>query len=150
MDSNGPTCAVVFTTKTPYQLPSQKFMIPASWKRYQLSQLINKSLSLPKPTPFDFLIKNAILRNSLSEWCAENSVGEVGFPISLAEDVAHRHANNRKKLWKLSISNLSYLLRRFPTCHTTIGCPRCHANCKGKHISLPCYSFCLSQFTGIS
>jgi hypothetical protein len=150
MDSSaGPTCAVVFTTKTPYQLPSQKFMIPASWKRYQLSQLINKSLSLPKPTPFDFLIKNAILRTSLSVWCAENRVGEVCVLIFFIEDVAYRHVNNRKKLWKSSISNLSYLLRRSPTCHTTTGCLRYHANCKGIHTSLPCF-FCLNQLTGTS
>ncbi|KAH9846741.1 WD40 repeat-like protein [Lenzites betulinus] len=67
---------VVFTTQTGYPLPSQKFMIPASWKRYQLSQLVNKALSLPKPIPFEFLVRGEILRGTLSEWCAENSVGE--------------------------------------------------------------------------
>ncbi|KIJ64850.1 hypothetical protein HYDPIDRAFT_89591, partial [Hydnomerulius pinastri MD-312] len=67
---------VVFTTKTPYTLPSQKFMIPLDWKRYQLSQLINKALSLPKPIPFDFLVQGEILRTSLAEWRAERGVGE--------------------------------------------------------------------------
>ncbi|KDQ57484.1 hypothetical protein JAAARDRAFT_129999 [Jaapia argillacea MUCL 33604] len=67
---------VVFTTSTPYPLPSQKFMIPTTWKRYQLSQLINKALDLPKPIPFDFLIRGELLRGSLGEWCAERDVGD--------------------------------------------------------------------------
>ncbi|TFK87208.1 ribosome biogenesis protein YTM1 [Polyporus arcularius HHB13444] len=71
-----PTHPVVFTTQTPYALPSQKFMIPTSWKRYQLSQLVNKALSLPKPIPFEFLVQGEILRGTLAEWCAEKGVGE--------------------------------------------------------------------------
>ncbi|KAI0819383.1 WD40-repeat-containing domain protein [Trametes gibbosa] len=71
-----PSHPVVFTTQTAYPLPSQKFMIPASWKRYQLSQLVNKALSLPKPIPFEFLVRGEIIRGTISEWCAENGVGE--------------------------------------------------------------------------
>ncbi|KAF8193065.1 ribosome biogenesis protein YTM1 [Pholiota molesta] len=67
---------VVFTTQTQYPLPSQKFMIPTSWKRYQLSQLVNKALSLEKPVPFDFLVRGELLHTTLSEWCSENGVGE--------------------------------------------------------------------------
>lgn len=52
-------------------------MIPASWRRYQLSQLVNKALSLPKPIPFEFLLRGEILRGTLTEWCTENGVGEV-------------------------------------------------------------------------
>ncbi|THH31733.1 hypothetical protein EUX98_g2461 [Antrodiella citrinella] len=51
-------------------------MIPASWKRYQLSQLVNKSLSLPQPVPFEFLVRGEILRTTLGEWCEEKGVGE--------------------------------------------------------------------------
>lgn len=51
-------------------------MIPAIWKRYQLSQLVNKALSLTQPVPFDFLVKGEILRTSLVEWCADNGIGE--------------------------------------------------------------------------
>ncbi len=75
--SSGPSVPVVFTTQTPYPLPTQKFMIPATWKRFQLSQLINKALSLSTPVPFDFLVKKEVLANSLGEWCAENGVAEV-------------------------------------------------------------------------
>lgn len=75
--TSGPSCPVIFTSQTPYPLPSQKFMIPAAWKRFQLSQLINKALSLEKPVPFDFIINGEILRGTLGEWCAEHGVGEV-------------------------------------------------------------------------
>lgn len=51
-------------------------MIPASWKRYQLSQLINKALALPSPIPFDFLLGGELLRGSLAEWCAGRGMGE--------------------------------------------------------------------------
>jgi ribosome biogenesis protein len=68
---------VVFTTQTPYPIPAQKFFIPASWKRFQLSQLINKSLALSQPIPFDFLIRGEILRVTLEEWCADKGVGQV-------------------------------------------------------------------------
>lgn len=68
---------VVFTTQTTYPLPTQKYMIPNSWKRYHLSQLVNKALSLAQAVPFDFIIRGEILRTPLGEWCAENGIGEV-------------------------------------------------------------------------
>ncbi|KAH0825813.1 WD40-repeat-containing domain protein [Lanmaoa asiatica] len=70
------SAAVLFTTKTPYVFPSQNFMIPLDWKRYQLSQLINKALSLAKPIPFGFLVRGAILRTTLGECRAENGISE--------------------------------------------------------------------------
>ncbi|KAI0296279.1 WD40-repeat-containing domain protein [Russula brevipes] len=62
-----PSIPVIFSTKTQYQLPPQKFMIPASWRRFQLSQLINTALNLPRVVPFDFLICGVLLGGSLSE-----------------------------------------------------------------------------------
>ncbi|TFK31917.1 ribosome biogenesis protein YTM1 [Crucibulum laeve] len=67
---------VFFTTLTQYPLPSQKFMIPTLWKRYQLSQLVNKALALETPVPFDFLVRGELLRTTLGDWCAEHGVGE--------------------------------------------------------------------------
>ena len=52
-------------------------MIPLDWRRYQLSQLINKALSLTRPIPFDFLVRGAILRTTLGECRAENGITEV-------------------------------------------------------------------------
>ncbi|KAL5497699.1 YTM1_1 [Sanghuangporus vaninii] len=71
------TLPVFFSTRTLYPLPSQKFMIPASWKRYQLSQLVNKALALSNPVPFDFILRKTgeLLRDSLQEWCQSAGVG---------------------------------------------------------------------------
>ena len=76
-DVSSSTQPVVFTTQTTYLLPAHKFMIPTTWKRYQLSQLVNKALSLTAPVPFDFLVRGEILRGTLAEWCHEKGVGEV-------------------------------------------------------------------------
>jgi len=67
---------VLFSTTTQHVLPPSKYLIPAGWARFQLSQLINKSLALPQPTPFDFLIRGQILRCTIAEWCAANGVKE--------------------------------------------------------------------------
>ena len=42
-------------------------MIPASWRRFQLSQLINTALGITHIVPFDFLIHGVLLGGSLSE-----------------------------------------------------------------------------------
>ena len=83
------SAAVLFTTKTPYVLPSQKCMIPLDWKRHQLSQLINKTLSLPNPIPFDFLVRGAILRTTLEECRTENGISEVRVPSGRDTDDVH-------------------------------------------------------------
>lgn len=77
MSSDGQNVPVVFTTQTSYVLPPQKFMIPASWRRYQLSQLVNKALSLEQPVPFDFIIRGEVLRGTIAEWCNEKGIGTV-------------------------------------------------------------------------
>lgn len=77
-----PSIPVIFSTKTPYQLPPQKFMIPASWRRFQLSQLINTALALPRVVPFDFLIRGVLLGGSLSEV----SNGEVSLSRASSHD----------------------------------------------------------------
>ena len=86
-------------------------MIPTTWKRYQLSQLVNKALSLTTPVPFDFLVRGEILRGTLAEWCDEKGVGEVrfmasinGFPDTYTVSVNDSVACRRKR-WKLNISN---------------------------------------------
>ncbi len=111
------TLPIVFTTQTPYVLPSQSFMIPSSWKRYQLSQLVNKALSLLKPIPFDFLVRGELLHGSLADWCTERGVGTVCvvFVVSsdLLEDKFLTRAtilSSRKRRWKCSTSSQCYHL----------------------------------------
>ena len=45
-----------------------------SWITYDKA---NKALYLPKPVPFDFLVRGEILQGTLEEWCAEKGIGEV-------------------------------------------------------------------------
>ena len=85
------SAAVLFTTKTHYLPPSQKSMILLDWKRYQLSQLINKVLSLPNSIPFDFLVRGAILRTTLGECRTENGISEVR--VGSGGNTDHVHDN---------------------------------------------------------
>ncbi|KAF8320314.1 WD40 repeat-like protein [Clavulina sp. PMI_390] len=67
---------VVLKTQTTYQIPSDTFMLPLGWRRFHLSQLINKVLALPNPVPFDFIINGEMLSATVGEWCNEKGVGE--------------------------------------------------------------------------
>lgn len=77
MEKNEKMVPVVLKTQTTYQIPSDTFMLPLGWRRYHLSQLINKVLSLPNPVPFDFIINGELLASSVGEWCNEKNIGEV-------------------------------------------------------------------------
>ena len=114
---------VFLTTHTQYSLPTQKYMIPTTWKRYQLSQLVNKALSLDKPVPFDFLVRGEILRTSISEWCVENEVGEVYLFIYLFFESIFKKKKilYRKKLFRSSTSNRLCHLKKCQIFHTKTG-----------------------------
>jgi len=131
---------VLFTTKTPYPLPSQKFMIPATWKRYQLSQLINKALSLSKPIPFDFLVRGEILRVSLGEWCAEKGVGEVRSFLSNTNNLYYiadlPNLCYRKKHSTSSTSSLSCRQRKCLPYLMKIGYHLYHVKYRGEFIHI--------------
>lgn len=126
---------VMFTTQTPYPLPPQKFMIPGSWKRYQLSKLVNKALSLTNPVPFDFLVRGEILRSSLGEWCADNGVGEVLVRV-LSERSARLIIIPRKNPSRLNISNLLCRPNGCRISHIRNGSRPCPASVKGMCLSL--------------
>ncbi|KAG8942141.1 ribosome biogenesis protein ytm1, partial [Tulasnella sp. 408] len=70
------THPVVLTTRTQYAIPTEKYMIPATWRRFHLSQLINKVLGLPQPVPFDFIVNGEMLRVSLGDWCLARGIEE--------------------------------------------------------------------------
>ncbi|KAG2489040.1 hypothetical protein HYH03_012478 [Edaphochlamys debaryana] len=58
---------VKFITKLPPHLrvPETPVAVPASLRRYGLSQVINHLLALDAPRPFDFLVSGQLLRSSL-------------------------------------------------------------------------------------
>ncbi|KAG9043803.1 ribosome biogenesis protein ytm1 [Tulasnella sp. UAMH 9824] len=70
------THPVVLATRTQYAIPTEKYMIPATWRRFHLSQLINKVLALPQPVPFDFIVNGEMLRVSLGDWCLARGIEE--------------------------------------------------------------------------
>ncbi|EIW79492.1 WD40 repeat-like protein [Coniophora puteana RWD-64-598 SS2] len=103
----GPTHPVIFTTKTQYVLPSQKFMVPLAWRRYHLSQLVNRALSLPSPVPFDFLVQGEILRGTLQEWMVERGVGpEETLEVEYVESVLPptKAAERKSEDWEAGVT----------------------------------------------
>jgi ribosome biogenesis protein YTM1 len=52
-------------------------MIPHDWRRFQLSELINKVLgNTDAAVPFDFIIDEKLLRSSLGEWTKARGLTE--------------------------------------------------------------------------
>ncbi|KAK4052246.1 ribosome biogenesis protein ytm1 [Microbotryomycetes sp. JL221] len=69
--------AVRLTTKdSQYSIPPTKFLVPASWRRYHLSELINKVLENATPVPFDFVINSSLLRSTLGQYCQQTGTSE--------------------------------------------------------------------------
>ncbi|KAF8838977.1 hypothetical protein BDN67DRAFT_823322 [Paxillus ammoniavirescens] len=83
----GASHPVIFTTKSPYSLPSQNFLIPSVWKRYQLPQLINKALSSQTDT-IDFLVHGEGRRGLARH--ARNRIFRVYATTAAQDDVAPR------------------------------------------------------------
>ncbi|CAE6510803.1 unnamed protein product [Rhizoctonia solani] len=120
------THPVILTTRTAYVIPSSKYMIPTSWARYHLSQLINKVLSSAQPIPFDFLVNGELLTGSLAEWCDEHNVGEEEtLEIEYIESVLPPEALSSQETddWMTSIS---CQLKGFFLTSSYDGCVRVH------------------------
>jgi len=62
----------LFTRSSTHAIPQSTYLIPSTWRRFQLSELINKVLSLPQAVPFDFLVEGEVLRGSLDNWVNRN------------------------------------------------------------------------------
>ncbi|RXK36254.1 ribosome biogenesis protein YTM1 [Tremella mesenterica] len=62
----------LFTRSTKHAIPQSTYLIPGSWRRYQLSELINKVLKQDnegkQPVPFEFIVEGEVLRGSLEAW----------------------------------------------------------------------------------
>lgn len=65
-----------------HAIPESKFMVPSDWKRFQLSELINKVLDNEQVIPFDFLIGDELLRSSLGGYTQSKGLTEVGLSIA--------------------------------------------------------------------
>lgn len=76
------TLPVRLTTRSPkYLIPSDAFILPANWRRFQLSALVNKILdpqgTAPAPIPFDFVVEGELLQGSLQGWVNERRGGKT-------------------------------------------------------------------------
>lgn len=60
-----------------HAIPESKFMVPSDWKRFQLSELINRVLENEQVIPFDFLIGDELLRTSLGGYTQSKGLTEV-------------------------------------------------------------------------
>ena len=47
---------ILHSVSNEHAIPTEKYFIPATWRRFQLSQLINNVLATSKAIPFDFFI----------------------------------------------------------------------------------------------
>lgn len=73
----------LFTRHAALSIPSSTYQLPSTWRRYQLSELINTVLRTSgagsegrRPVPFDFLIEGEVLRGSLGAWARRNRGGD--------------------------------------------------------------------------
>ncbi|KXS11944.1 WD40 repeat-like protein, partial [Gonapodya prolifera JEL478] len=77
--SEAPKVQVRLTTNissASLRIPSSTpiLLLPSSLGRFGLSEVINHLLSLPAPTPFDFLINGRLLRTSIKEFSEEKGL----------------------------------------------------------------------------
>ena len=88
-----------------HAIPESKFMVPSDWKRFQLSELINKVLENEQAIPFDFLVGDELLRSSLGGYTQSKGLTEVGV---CTLSVEHKGLylppaiSSRKQYWKLN------------------------------------------------
>lgn len=78
----------LFTRDTTYAIPPSTYLLPADWRRYQLSELINKVLgntpdNAKQAVPFEFLIEGQVLRSSLEAWVKRNRGGDEESAINV-------------------------------------------------------------------
>lgn len=73
-----PTMPIRLRTSLPgCSIPYVPYMVPVTWRRSQLSTLVNKVLATAqgddqhKPIPFDFIVDGTLLRTSLDEFLAQ-------------------------------------------------------------------------------
>mmetsp|Transcript_82904 Transcript_82904/g.173588 ORF Transcript_82904/g.173588 Transcript_82904/m.173588 type:complete len:461 (-) Transcript_82904:68-1450(-) len=88
---------VSFTTKLPdkYQVQDDSLVVPASLKRFGLSEVVNRLLGFEKPVPFDFLVNGEFLRVDLytyleSHKLSSEQVLKLEYVLALSEPEEHQ------------------------------------------------------------
>ncbi|KAJ9107932.1 hypothetical protein QFC19_002675 [Naganishia cerealis] len=78
----------LYTRNPAHAIPQSTYLIPADWRRFQLSELINKVLNTTSgesaaPTPFDFIIDGELLRTTLENWVKSRKNGDFESVINV-------------------------------------------------------------------
>ncbi|KAJ9106920.1 hypothetical protein QFC20_003929 [Naganishia adeliensis] len=78
----------LYTRNPAHAIPQSTYLIPADWRRFQLSELINKVINTTSgesatPTPFDFIIEGELLRTTLNDWVKNRRGGDVESVINV-------------------------------------------------------------------
>ncbi|KAJ9102454.1 hypothetical protein QFC21_002854 [Naganishia friedmannii] len=81
----------LYTRNPAHAIPQSTYLIPADWRRFQLSELINKVLNTTSgesaesaaPTPFDFIIDGELLRTTLDNWVKSRKNGDFESVINV-------------------------------------------------------------------
>ena len=71
-----------------HAIPASKYMVPSDWRRFQLSELINKVLGNEQAVPFDFIVEDELLRTSLGGFTEAKGLTEVGGGRAMAASPA--------------------------------------------------------------
>lgn len=75
---------ILRTSQATLSIPSIPYLVPTSWRRTQLSTLVNRLLqqdvasdtSTRKAIPFDFIINGELLRTSIDKYLASKGLTE--------------------------------------------------------------------------
>ncbi|GHJ87698.1 hypothetical protein NliqN6_4100 [Naganishia liquefaciens] len=78
----------LYTRNPAHAIPQSTYLIPADWRRFQLSELINKVINTASgesftPTPFDFIIEGELLRTTLDNWVQNRRNGDFESVINV-------------------------------------------------------------------
>ena len=78
----------LYTRNPAHAIPQSTYLIPADWRRFQLSELINKVINTTSgesatPTPFDFIIEGELLRTTLDNWVKNRRNGDFESVINV-------------------------------------------------------------------
>ena len=137
-------------------IPYVPYMVPVTWRRSQLSTLVNKVLATaatgeaPAPVPFDFIVNGELLRTSLEEYLAANAgSAETTLELEYIRSTlppAFRDAA-RQDDWVASVDaacgdsllTASYdgLVRVYDAAHLAAE-PTAYLPAYGEHVSLTC------------
>ncbi|EOR00459.1 hypothetical protein E3P92_03502 [Wallemia ichthyophaga] len=78
---------ILHSISNEHKIPEEMYMIPSTWKRFQLSQLINNLLENVSAVPFDFFIGEDSAGGKLTSVLSNHSNGEETLHLSYVPSI---------------------------------------------------------------